>query len=118
MKITIKTPFFPTESKEKIINALEKIFQIDFKINNREVYAETEKIESLALIKQKIADARIKNTVLYLLEKNRDGKNSTLELNKQTFLKGKIHFFEEKYPLGNVTIQFDDVSTIAMYFSN
>jgi len=118
MNIKISTTVFPTESEEKLLNALQKVFQIDFTIKNNQILAETKNIDSLLLVRQKIADARIKTTVLYLLEKNKDGKNSKLELNKQTLVKGKIHFVEEKQPLGNIVIEFDDVDAAAMYFSS
>lgn len=118
MNIKISTPVYQTESEKKILDALKQVFCIDFKRKKDELCAETTNLEVLAIVKQKIADARIKNTVMYLLEKNREGSDSKLELNKQTLMKGKIHFVEEKYPLGNVTIHFDDVEKAAAYFSS
>ena len=118
MNIKIYTPVFSTESEEKLISALKKVFQIEFKRKKDMLVAETKNKDALAVVKQKIADARIKNTVMYLLEKNRDGKNTRLELNKQTLMKGKVHFVEEKYPLGNVVIELDNIEEASMYFSS
>ncbi len=115
MKIKISTPIYPTENEEKIISSLEKIFPIKFKKKKKEIYGESKNIEILSDVKQKIQDARIKNTIFYLIEKNKTNNSSKLELNKQTLVIGKIHFVEEEYPLGNITIEFDDVEKVANY---
>jgi predicted RNA binding protein with dsRBD fold (UPF0201 family) len=119
MKIKIYTPIYPTEDEEKIISSLEKIFPtIKFKKVKNEIVGETQDVDVLKNVKQKILDARILNTVLYLIESNKGNNSSKLMLNKQTLIVGKIHFVEENYPLGNVTIEFDDVDKIISYLSD
>ncbi|MCD6575987.1 MAG: hypothetical protein J7K73_02400 [Nanoarchaeota archaeon] len=115
MKIKISTPVYPTEDEDKIVSALEKFFPIKFKKRKDTIIGEATDIEVLKELKQKIQDTRIKNTVLYLIEKNKDKNESRIELNKQTLVIGKIHFVEEDYALGNVTIEFDNVEKVAEY---
>ena len=117
MKIKISTPLYPTEDGDKIISSLEKIFPVKFKKKKGEIYSEFTDINLLENLKRKVEDGRIKTTVLYLLEKNKSGNSSKLELNKQTLIVGKIHFVEEDYALGNVIIEFDDVNKAAEYLS-
>ena len=118
MKIKISTPIFPTEDEEKIISSLEKIFPIKFKKKKNEIVGETQDIDVLKEIKQKILDSRVLNTVLYLIESNKTNNHSKIMLNKQTLIVGKIHFVEEDYALGNVTIEFDDVQKVVDYLGN
>ncbi len=118
MKIKISTPFFPTEDAEKIVSALEKIFQSKFKKTKSKIYTESQDLEILSNLKKKIADARIKNTVMYLIEKNKINNSSKFQLNKQTLMIGKIHFVEEEYPLGSVTVEFDNIQKLADYLTS
>lgn len=115
--IKISTPLFLTEDEEKIKKSLESMFGISFKKKGKKIVGETKKINVLVKIKQKVDESRIKNTVLCLIEKNKIGNSSKLELNKQTFMLGKIHFVEEDYPLGNITIEFDDVENVVDYLT-
>ena len=117
MKIKISTPIFPTEDSEKIKNSLENIFGISFKIKKDVISSESKNPEVLSTMKEKIQNARIKNTVLFLIEQNKTENTSKLKLNKQSAMAGKIHFVEEDYPLGNITIEFDDSTEIENYIS-
>ena len=115
MKIKISTPIYPTEDEAKIVSSLEKIFPIKFKKKKNGIVGETQDVDVLKELKQKILDSRVLNTVLYLIESNKTNNNSKIMLNKQTLMVGKIHFVEEDYALGNVTIEFDDPQKIVDY---
>lgn len=117
MKIKIYTKIFPTEDVEKIKKSLENIFKVKFKKTKNKIYFKTNKLNVLENIRNKILESRIKNTVLYLIEKNKTNNSSKIELNKQAIVIGKINFVEEKYPLGNVVIEFDDVEKISKYLT-
>jgi len=117
MKIKIETPVFSTEDENKILNSLENFFNIKFRKKGNKLVGETQNIEVLSFLKQKIDDAKIKNTILYLIDKSKVGSNSKIKLNKQTFMIGKIHFIEEDYPLGDITIEFDDVEKVVKYLT-
>ena len=112
MKIKISTPLFPTEDSEKIKNSLDNIFNTEFKIKKKEIYCESNNIEILSNLKEKILSSRIKNTVAFLIEENKKENSSKFCLNKQTAIAGKIHFVEEEYPLGNITVEFDEAEKI------
>ena len=117
MEITISTPLFSTEDSQKIVASLEVFFPMKFRKTKSRIYGTSKSIEILSNLRKKIADARIKNTVMYLIEKNRKGNSSKFQLNKQTLIIGKIHFVEEEYPLGDVTVEFDDIQKVVEYLT-
>jgi predicted RNA binding protein with dsRBD fold (UPF0201 family) len=101
MKLVIKTPINPTENEQRVIKAMSDAFPgCAFESRDGELICRTENMAVLSVLKQKIEEKRIKNTVQYLVL-----NNQKLELNKQTLMLGKFHFVEEPYPLGNVTIE-------------
>jgi predicted RNA binding protein with dsRBD fold (UPF0201 family) len=108
MKVKISTPVFPTEDESRIMKALEKYFpEIKFKATKKEIFGETDKLSSLNLLRDKIMERQIKNTVRYLMLQYKTDTGSKLMLNKQAFIIGKINFVEENYSLGNVIIDIE-----------
>jgi predicted RNA binding protein with dsRBD fold (UPF0201 family) len=108
MELRVYTSINPTENKKKITEKMQETFPgCKFNITGKIIECKTSDTAVLEKLKQKIEEKRIKHTIQYLIVKNQTQSGTKVELNKQTFMLGKINFVEEQYPLGNVVIESD-----------
>jgi predicted RNA binding protein with dsRBD fold (UPF0201 family) len=120
MKVTISTPLFATENKEKILKSLTEFFpEIKFKSAKKEIKGENEKLSCLHNLRECIIQKQVKNTVRYLILQYQIPGGAKLMLNKQSFVARKIHFVEEEYQLGNinVVVETEDIEKLLDYLT-
>jgi len=114
IEIKILVDVKPTEDREKVLNAIKKIFGLDvsfFKVleQNESEYLEynTSDISSLDRFKLKIRERNIQAHVRRQLERNLIGNRTTIYLNKQVAAVGKVSLCDNPYecPLGAIQLE-------------
>ncbi len=114
IEIKIIVDLKPTEDKEKILNAIKKIFGLDssnFRIvkENENEYIEYSSLDlsSLNFFKLKIRERNIQAHVRRQLERNLIGNRTTIYLNKQVATVGKVSLCDNPYecPLGVIQLE-------------
>ena len=115
LKGVIRCPVYPTEDYERLVTALSNLFP-DMRCDRKEIGTREELIlyfedrASLGYLKQMIHDARILDAVRSRLEKNWNGMNTIIRLDKQVAFYGKVRLIddsEEDPPLGYIELQID-----------
>lgn len=109
----VKTRVYPTESEEKVKRALKNIFDIELKMENDYIIGESEKIENLDILKEKLKNQAIRDSARSIFLKNMDEKRLKFNLNKQAAFVGVVNFLEEsKLGVIEVEIESDDITKI------
>ena len=109
----VKTRVYPTESEEKVKRALKNIFDIEFKMENDYIIGESEKIENLDILKEKLKNQAIRDSARSIFLKNLVEKKLKFNLNKQAAFVGVVNFLEEsKLGVIEVEIESDDITKI------
>ncbi|HEC95774.1 MAG TPA: hypothetical protein ENI50_01985 [Euryarchaeota archaeon] len=109
----VKTRVYPTESEEKVKRALKNIFDIEFKMENDYIIGESEKIENLDILKEKLKNQAIRDSARSIFLKNLVEKKLKFNLNKQAAFVGVVNFLEEsKLGVIEVEIESDNVMKI------
>ncbi|MDI9645146.1 MAG: AAA family ATPase [Archaeoglobales archaeon] len=104
VEILIETDIHPTESEEKVVNAVKNIFSdAEVKIERGKLTARAKDLNSFRelLRRQKILD-----TARSELTKGKKGDKITIYLNKQTATVSKINFTEEDATLSPIKVTF------------
>ncbi len=109
----VKTRVYPTESEEKVKRALKNIFDIELKMENDYIIGESEKIENLDILKEKLKNQAIRDSARSIFLKNLVEKKLKFNLNKQAAFVGVVNFLEEsKLGVIEVEIESDDITKI------
>ncbi|MFW6038461.1 MAG: RNA-binding domain-containing protein [Candidatus Saliniplasma sp.] len=111
-KVKIRTPVYPTENPDKIIDCLNKIFpEAIWEINEKEITGESTSLETFAEI---IENMRIRDTVRSYIKDRIIGDRCSFTLSKQASCNRKVNLSDEDQPLGgiHVTIESEDIDTL------
>ncbi|NPA75351.1 MAG: hypothetical protein GXO25_04640 [Euryarchaeota archaeon] len=102
VKIKIRAPVYPTESVEKIKDAILLLFpDAVFEVKESEITATSESIDEFAKI---LKEMRIRDAARHVFLKNLHGERLEFRINKQVATKGKISFSVGDAPLGDITV--------------
>jgi len=104
MIVFAKVPLYPTESPEKIKNAMLSLFpDMHISIRGSFIEGESKSVETLknALKKQKIRDTA--RSVLFKC-KSDTGLETKFNISKQAATVGKVNFAEHESPLGDIEL--------------
>jgi predicted RNA binding protein with dsRBD fold (UPF0201 family) len=114
IKIYIEVEINPTESEQKVIEAVENLFSditMQVKTLEREslLIAESRTSETLTKIYNLLRRERIRSAARTVLRRGLDGNVISFCLNKQVAYAGHISFCEEKAesPLGPIKVQIE-----------
>jgi len=111
VEIHLSTRCFPTEDREKVVNAIIAIFPDAIIRGEDPIEASAVSTETFAdLLKRQ----RIRDAARAVMRRGTRGNITSFRLNKQVAAVGKISFSEETHPLGDieVTMIADDLSTV------
>ncbi len=116
LKINISVEVNPTEDDEKIIKALENIFDLDYEhIEKRKeldkviLSIETSNLDTLKKFRSKIKHRNIQTHIKAFLNKNTIGTRTHIYLNKQVAVVGKVSICDSPYecPLGAIILEIE-----------
>ena len=101
-RVEIRTRIYPTESVEKVKDAILNIFpDAEFALEGEELVGRAEELDTfLDIIKRH----RIRDTAREFLLKRKSGEEYIFELNKQVATVGVVNFVEERQPLGTILV--------------
>ena len=104
--ITARTPYFPTEDREKVRQALLNIFPgSDIEEGDQEMVARTGSGERLREI---ILESHIRDTARAVMLCALRGNGTTFMLNKQVASVGKVSFLDGPVALGGIEVTVED----------
>jgi len=112
LRVIIKAPLFPTESEEKVVRALEKLFPgVDFNVEGegrfREVVGTCECVTCLETLRSLLRRQRILDSARSYLYRGREAGVVRLYINKQAAYVGKVSFCSHEFgesPLGAIVV--------------
>ena len=105
-RITVRTPCFPTEDREKVRQALLNIFPgSDIEEGDHEMVAHTGSGERLREI---ILESHIRDTARAVMLCALRGNSTAFVLNKQVASVGKVSFLDEPVALGGIEVTVED----------
>lgn len=122
-KIMIRVEKYPTESEEKIIKAVENIFDInrdelkEIKEKEKTIYLyETDNLNVLNKFKARIKHRNIQIHVRAYMQRNILANRTHIYLNKQTATIGKVSICESPYecPLGAILLEIEEENLTAL----
>lgn len=101
-RVEIKVPIYPTESEEKVREAVLRIFpDAELRREGDMLLGEAEDIDTfLDIIKRH----RIRDAAREFLLKRKSSGEYIFELNKQVATVGVVNFVEEPQPLGSILV--------------
>jgi hypothetical protein len=117
MKLSVSVPVYPTETPEKIENALENLFpDLHFTSSDEGFSAGSENRAALTTMRMLLEKQRIRDTAREILLRHTRGTTLTFFLNKQAAYMGKINFSEE-CPLDPITVSItaQDIQSVIEY---
>jgi len=108
VEIRLRARCHPTESREKVVQAILNLFPDATVSGEDPVFAVSHSLEQFGevLKRQKIRDAARR-----VLRRGIEGATTTFRVNKQVATVGKVSFSEEAHPLGDIEVQIisDDI---------
>ncbi|OKY77872.1 MAG: putative RNA binding protein with dsRBD fold [Candidatus Methanohalarchaeum thermophilum] len=108
-EVKVKTPIYPTESKEKVKKAIRNFFPtINIKIQKKgdiDYLTGDGTFDDLKKLKELILEQKISDTARSVLKKN----SFKFSLNKQSALVEKVNF-KENAPLGTIYVEINDIN--------
>jgi hypothetical protein len=106
MELAVTADVNPTESKNKVLKALENIFpNLDFTDSGSSLQAKGKDQSTLEAFKKHLQIQQIRDSARAFLAKRADGGALSFELNKQAALMGKVSFVDFDVPLGAIEIE-------------
>ena len=125
MEGTVRTAVNPTESREKVVEAIRNVFG-DIELEQSErgglvvLVGRLKRIEDLAPLRDALARMRIRDAARSLFTRIAQEGLLSFGLNKQAALVGKVNFSEGNPPLGaiKVTIEDPDIDGIIEYLTS
>jgi hypothetical protein len=114
IKVYVEAEVNPTESEEKVKQAIENIFgNVETKVqsiyNGGLLTAETKGLESLTKLYNLLRRERIRDATRRVLFDGLDGKTISFYLNKQVAFAGHVSFSKEvaESPLGPIKVKIE-----------
>ncbi len=109
VRVTARTPCYPTEDREKVRTALQHIFpESSIEESTDGLIASGDSGEHL---RQMVLDEHIRDSARSVMLRGMGDGRTTFRLNKQVAYVGKLSFQEGASPLGTieVTVEDDDI---------
>ena len=119
MNISVSVPVYPTETREKVKQALENLFPTLQFIDSEEGFsASSQDKKVLDTVKMLLEKQRIRDTARDILIKTIRGNTLTMSLNKQAAYMGKINF-SNQCPLDPITVSVTagDIQSVIRYLT-
>jgi uncharacterized protein len=113
-KMKAKAPVNPTEDLEKVIKAMETLFNYDELVIEDNYVSVSGERESLLRFKDSLEKRKIRSTARRILSAGVNDNTISFKLNKQAAFAGLVNFTDEELPsLGEieVKIETDNVET-------
>lgn len=111
MEVRLSARCYPTENRQRIVDAIKRIFP-DVSIEGDDpVTAVSHSVDNFgAMLKQ----FRIRDAARAVMWRGIEGSSTRFKLNKQVAAVGKISFSEESHPLGDMEIEIsaDDIREV------
>ncbi len=106
--VRIRTPLYPTESKEKVKKAVLNIFpDADIEVEKDAVVGESRDLERFREI---LRDLRIRDTARHYLMSHLHDDVMSFSISKQAAYVGKISFGGNKPALGEIDVEIESKS--------
>jgi len=101
-RVEIRVPLYPTESEEKVREAVLRIFpDAELRCEGEMLLGEAEELDTfLDIIKRH----RIRDSAREFLLRRKSSGEYIFELNKQVATVGVVNFVEEQQPLGSILV--------------
>ncbi|MBU7042848.1 MAG: hypothetical protein HXS47_04575 [Theionarchaea archaeon] len=119
MNISVSVPVYPTETREKVKQALENLFPTLQFIDSEEGFsASSQDKKVLDTVKMLLEKQRIRDTARDILIKTTRGNTLTMSLNKQAAYMGKVNF-SSQCPLDPIVVSVtsDDIQSVIRYLT-
>lgn len=101
-EVEVKTPLYPTEDKETVVQCLSNIFpKTNWSIEDDQISGES---RYLTRFKKILKDMRIRDTARDHLKRKTVGDECSFILSKQASCNEKINFSDEDQPLGGIEV--------------
>ncbi|MCD6235900.1 MAG: hypothetical protein J7J94_02755 [Thaumarchaeota archaeon] len=119
--VRVEAEVYPTESPEKVVEAVEKIFpkinsQIRWLDDSAVVEGSSTSLESLETLKRLLKERRIRAAARRILKESVTGDELTFYLNKEAAYAGKVSFaepfIESPLPPIKVTIKSSELEEV------
>ncbi|TXT56873.1 MAG: hypothetical protein BAJATHORv1_20470 [Candidatus Thorarchaeota archaeon] len=112
MKCTVLFPIYPTEDINSIWDCFETFFQLDAIVKEisglKHLEASSHEMDALAIIRNKVHDTRIIDTVRKRLVHNWNGSSTFLRIDKQAASVGRLRILDDAHenpPLGSILLE-------------
>lgn len=111
VEVRLSARCFPTESREKIVEAIVTMFPDAMIDGDDPIVARSASVDTFGDILRRY---RIRDAARAVMRRGMRGKSTSFLLNKQVAAVGKVSFSEESHPLGDieVTIESDDIDEV------
>ena len=112
MKIKVEAEIKPSEDPTKVERAIKNIFpEIDFKNDGDFLKGESNKLEALENLKNKLGLQAIRDSARRKLKSGKRNDKILFQLNKQAATVSKINFYEAETPLGPIKVSIESEKT-------
>ena len=109
MRVEVSATVNPTESVERVSQALESIFPaVEFKESGRRIVGENNDRNSLADFKELLKNQKIRDSARAFLLRATEKNKMVFQLNKQVAYVGKISFLDFEVALGAIEVSIED----------
>jgi hypothetical protein len=111
VEIRLSTRCFPTEDREKIVEAIIRLFPDAEVVGDDPIIARSASADAFG---DALRRYRIRDAARAVMRRGLKGNSTSFLLNKQVFAVGKVSFSEENHPLGDieVTIVSDNIDEL------
>ena len=101
VEIRLSARCFPTENREKIVEAITRLFP-DAEVNGDDpVIARSASADAFG---DALRRYRIRDAARAVMRRGKKGNSTSFLLNKQVAAVGKVSFSEENHPLGDIEV--------------
>ncbi len=120
MRLQVEVEVKPTEDKEKVEEAVKKLFPtLELSQNENSIVGKSIRAESLDRLHQLLRKQAIRDSARSMMLRGRRGNVVQFMLNKQVALVGKVSFTGGESPLGPivVTLEAPDIERLIDYLA-
>ena len=101
VEIRLSARCFPTENREKIVEAIIRLFP-DAEVDGDDpIVARSASVDAFG---DALRRYRIRDAARAVMRRGQKGDSTSFKLNKQVFAVGKVSFSEENHPLDDIEI--------------
>ena len=112
MQIKVEPNIKPSEDPTKVERAIKNIFpEIDLKNDGDFLKGESDKLEALESLKNKLGLQAIRDSARRKLKSGKRNDKILFQLNKQAATVSKINFYEAETPLGPIKVSIESEKT-------